>query len=79
MPISHVEVDHIDNKTMPQTIEQIAQCSADDQRIGDVIEFCVARERYIITNNATQIAMAIPAKNQRCQPPLSARKLKAAP
>ena len=38
---------------------------------GIAIGICVVR--------TTQIPTAIPAKNQRCQPPLSARKLNAAP
>ncbi len=37
-----------------------------------LFSFCVAFERYIITKRITQIPIAIPAKNQRCQLPLSA-------
>ncbi len=79
MPVADVEVDHIDHKAMPQAIEQVAQRAADNQRVGNIVQLCVAFERYISTVSTTQMPIAIPEKNQRCQPPLSARKLKAAP
>lgn len=41
-----------------------------------LFSFCVAFERYIITKRITQIPIAILAKNQRCQPPLSAEEAK---
>ncbi|QUJ08997.1 hypothetical protein KCP77_22375 [Salmonella enterica subsp. enterica] len=40
-----------------------------------LFSFCVAFRRYIITKNYAD-PIAIPAKNQRCQPPLSAGEAK---
>lgn len=79
MPVADVEVDHIDHKAMPQAIEQVTQRAADNQRVAAILfSFCVAfrrlhqhRQHYANTDRDPG--------NQRCQPPLSARKLKAAP
>ncbi|MNO88049.1 hypothetical protein D3C76_794840 [compost metagenome] len=38
MPVTDIEVDHIDDKAVPQTVEQIAQRAANDQRVGDVVQ-----------------------------------------
>lgn len=69
MPVADVEVDEIDHETVPQAVEQIAQRPADDKGVGDVVQLRCAALRYIITSSTATMAMAMPAKNQRCQPP----------
>ncbi len=55
MPVADVEVDHIDHKAMPQAIEQVAQRAADNQRVGNIVQLCVAFERYISCVSTTQM------------------------
>lgn len=37
VPVADVEVDHIDNEAVPQAVEQVAQCAANNQRVSDIV------------------------------------------
>ncbi|MNC62570.1 hypothetical protein D3C75_1126050 [compost metagenome] len=38
MPVADIKVDEIDHKTMPQTIKQVAERTADNKGIGDIVQ-----------------------------------------
>ncbi len=44
-------------RSRAKAVEQVAQRAANNQRVSDIVSFCVAFERYIITARITLIPM----------------------